>query len=90
MIDLRLSEEVLEAIPSTKEEMVRYLLPFVDAAIVDYEQSLRRRVPGSLGGPLDKHEKSILRDFMLDRLMRNVLSDETNPRYATLHESPGR
>lgn len=92
MLDVRLPEEVLEGLPSTKDEMVRYLLPFVDSAIVDYEQSLRRRVPGSMGMPLDRHEKSILRDFMMDRLLRNVLHEDTNPARlsATLHETTSR
>ena len=88
MIDIRLPEEILEAIPSSKEEMVRYLLPFVDVAIDDYEKGLRLRVRGVMGGPLDKHEKSILRDFMLYRLMRNV-QDDVNAHPPLLHETPG-
>lgn len=80
MIDVKLTEEILESLPSSKDAMIRYLVPFVDETIGDYEQSLRRRVPGSLGGALDKHEKTILRDFMLDRLMRNVLrGDPSSP-----------
>jgi len=77
MIEVRLPIEVLESLPSTKEDMIRHVLPYVDAAITDYEQSLRRRVSGSLGAALDRHEKSILRDFMLDRLLRNVFHEET-------------
>lgn len=76
MIEVRLPIEVLESLPSTKEDMIRHVIPYVDAAISDYEQSLRRRVPGPLGSALDRHEKSILRDFMLDRLLRNVLQGE--------------
>jgi len=76
MIDVRLPEEVLENMPSTKEGMVQHLLPTVEAAISDYEKSLRRRVPGVLGGALDRHEKSILRDFLLDRILRNALAEE--------------
>ena len=91
MIDVRLPEEVLEGLPSTKEAMVQYLVPFVDQAIVDYELSLRRRVPGALGSSLARHEKAILRDFVLDRLMRNVLQEDTNSaRFETLHEGPAR
>jgi len=89
MIDVRLPEEVLEGLPAGKDEMVRYLVPYIDAAIAEYEQSLRRRVTGSLGGPLDRHEKSILRDFMLDRILRNVIQEDPRP-VDVLHEGPFR
>lgn len=91
MLDIRLPEEAAEALPSSKEDMVRYLLPFVDAAIADYELSLRRRVPGTLGGNISKYEQSLLRDFLLDKLMGNVLNgDSTSPRLPVIHEMPSR
>ena len=79
MLDVRLPEEVLERLPSTKDEMVRYLLPFADEAISEYEKSLAHRVKGVLGGALARHERAMLRDFILDRLMNRVLREETYP-----------
>lgn len=78
MIDVRLPEEVLENMPATKEGMVQHLLPAVEEEISDYEKNLRRRVPGILGSALDRHEKSILRDFLLDRILRNALTEGPN------------
>lgn len=76
MIEVRPPEELFETMPSSKAGMVQHLLPSIEETISEYEKSLRRRVPGALGGALDRHEKSILRDFLLDRILRNALAEE--------------
>lgn len=65
-IEIKLSEDTLENIPSNKEGMIRYLAKHFDTVIDDYNIRLRNRVSGSLGDPLSSYERAILKDFLID------------------------
>lgn len=65
-LELKLPEEIIESVPSNKEEMVKYLARYFDEAIDKYDTRLQKRVGGVFGVPLSRYEKSLLKDFLID------------------------
>lgn len=65
-LEIRLPEEVLENMPSGKEEMVKYLAKYFDAVIDNYDNRFQKRVQGPMAGPLTRYEKAILKDFLIE------------------------
>ncbi len=72
-LSIKLPDEVMESLPTDRSQLVAQLSRLVDEEISDYEQDFRRRVQGTMGGPLSRYEKSILRDFILDRILGKEL-----------------
>lgn len=71
-IELKLPDEVLENVPSRKDEMVRYLAQYFDGVIEKYEVRFQKRVQGVMAGPLSRYEKSILKDFLIEMAIGNI------------------
>lgn len=78
MIDIRLPEEILDNLPSGKDDLVRHLMPSIEEAISEYEKGLRRRVSGLLGDSLSRYEKAMLRDFLFSFILKNAMVEETH------------
>ncbi len=72
-LSIKLPDEVMESLPTNRSELVACLSRLVDEEISDYERDFQRRVQGTMGGPLSRYEKSILRDFILDRILGKEL-----------------
>jgi hypothetical protein len=75
LLEIKLPEHVLEHLPSDKTEMVAYLSKYADEVLRQYEARFQRRVSGTMGGPLSRYEKSLLRDFVLDMILGKELRD---------------
>ncbi len=72
-LEIKLPDEVMEKLPSDRAKLISCLSSLVDEEIADYEHDFQRRVQGTMGGPLSRYEKSILRDFILDRILGKEL-----------------
>ncbi len=79
--ELKLPSDILESIPSGREDMIRFLAKYFDGVIDEYDVRFQRRVGGVLGGPLSKYEKSILKDFLIDAVLGKL---EEPPRLAAV------
>jgi hypothetical protein len=80
---LRLPDDVLAQVPSSKNEMLEYLSRYVDSQMLaQYEEDFRRRVSGALGAPFARHEQVLLRDFSMWLLLGELKS--------RLEESPAK
>lgn len=72
-LEFKLPDEVLENVPSSsKEEMVRYLATYFDSVIEDYNVRLQKRATGAFGQPLSRYERSLLKDFLIDRTIGRI------------------
>ena len=71
-IELKLPDEVLENVPSGKDEMIKYLAKYFDVVIDKYDIRFQKRVQGVMGGPLSRYEKSILKDFLIEMAVGNI------------------
>lgn len=71
-LELKLPEDILENIPSGKDEMVKYLAHYFDKVIDHYDGRFQKRVQGAMGGPLSRYEKAILKDFLIEMTMGNL------------------
>lgn len=71
-LELKLPDDVLESIPSSKEDMVKYLSQYFESVIDQYNSRFQKRVQGAFGGPLSKYERSILKDFLIDVTIGNL------------------
>lgn len=69
LLELRLPDEVMDNIPSGREEMVRYLSTYFDSVIEKYDVRFQKRVSGPMGGALSKYEKAVLKDFLIDQVI---------------------
>jgi hypothetical protein len=82
-LEIKLPDEVMEKLPAGKSELVTFLSRLVDDEIADYEQDFQRRVQGVMGASLSRYEKSMLKDFILDRVLgkelRKHLEEPTQP-----------
>ncbi len=78
-IEIKLSEDVLESIPSNKEGMIRYLAKCFDSVIDNYNIRLRERVSGSLGSPLSSYERAIIKDFLIDVTLGKLQQPSPEP-----------
>lgn len=78
-IEIKLSEDTLDNLPSNKEGMIRFLAKHFDAVIDDYNIRLRERVSGSLGGPLSSYERAIIKDFLIDVTLGKLHQPPTEP-----------
>jgi hypothetical protein len=68
--ELKLPSDILENIPPSHEDMIRFLAKYFDGVIADYDGRFQKRVGGGpMGGPLSKYEKSILKDFLIDAVL---------------------
>lgn len=67
--ELKLPPEVLEGIPSGRDEMIHYLSKYFDGVIEKYDSRFQKRVSGAFGGALSRYEKSILKDFLIDAII---------------------
>lgn len=76
-IELKLPDDVMENIPSGKREMLEYLSKQFDEVIADYDSSLQRRVPGVLGQPISRYERSLLKDFLIDMTIGKILKESS-------------
>ena len=65
-LEFKLPEDVLENIPSGKQDLINHLAKYFETVIDRYDLRFQKRVAGPLGAPLSRYEKSILRDFLLD------------------------
>ena len=75
-LELRLPDEVMENIPAGKTALLSHLSSYLDEAISRYEDRLRARVPGMLGQPLSRYEKTLLKDFLLDLTVGKMHASE--------------
>jgi len=71
-LELKLPEEILENMPSGREEMVKYLARYFDTVIDNYDNRFQKRVRGPLAGPLTRYEKAILKDFLIEMTIGNL------------------
>lgn len=81
-IEIKLSEDTLESLPSSKEGMIRYLAKHFDTVIDDYNIRLRERVAGSLGSPLSSYERAIIKDFLIDVTLGKLHQPSPEPAVA--------
>lgn len=70
--ELKLPEDVLENVPTGKDEMLKYLAKYFDSIIDKYDTRFQQRVMGAMGGPLSRYEKSILKDFLIDAALGHI------------------
>ena len=77
-LELKLPTEVLDNIPSRKEDMVQYLAKYFDGIIAKYDVSFQKRVHGVMGGPLSRYEKSILKDFLIEMAVGNIEQEQAS------------
>ena len=75
LLEIKLPDHVMEHLPSDKAEMIAHLSKHVDEVIRQYEISVQKRISGTMGGPLSRYEKSLLRDFILDRILGKELRE---------------
>jgi len=75
LLEIKLPDHMLEHLPSDKTEMVAYLSKYTDEVLHQYETRFQRRVPGTMGGPLSRYEKSLLKDFVLDMILGKELRE---------------
>jgi hypothetical protein len=79
LLEIKLPDHVMEHLPSDRSEMILRLSKHVDEVIRQYGISIQNRVPGTMGGPLSRYEKSLLKDFILDMVLgkdlRNALEE---------------
>jgi hypothetical protein len=78
-LEFKIPEEILEAMPSGKEAMIRYLAQYFDRVVEKYETRLQGRATGIMGKPLSRYEKSMLKDFLIDTALGRL---EELPRMA--------
>lgn len=71
LIEIKLPEELMETLPSDREQLKQRLSEHFDKVIAEYESNFVQQVAGLLGGRLSRFEKANLKDF----LMRTVLPD---------------
>lgn len=71
-LELKLPEDVLESIPPSREDMIKYLSQYFDSIIDQYNIRFQKRVQGAFSGPLSKYERSILKDFLIDVTIGNL------------------
>lgn len=81
MLEIKLPDHVLENLPKDRAQMLEYLTRYADDVIRQYEERFQSRVQGTMGGPLSRYEKSLLRDFILDMILgkklRGALEEQT-------------
>lgn len=71
LIDIKLPDEVMDNLPDDFHQMVTYLSGHLDKVVSEYELNFSTNVRGTLGGPLSRFERSLLKDF----LFRMVLGE---------------
>jgi hypothetical protein len=76
LLEIKLPDHVMENLPSDKAGMIVHLSKHVDEVIRQYETSIQKRVSGTMGGPLSRYEKSLLRDFILDMVLGKKLRED--------------
>ncbi len=77
-LELKLPTEVLDNIPSSKEDMVLYLAKYFDGVISKYDVTFQKRVHGVMGGPLSRYEKSLLKDFLIAMTIGNIEQEQAS------------
>jgi hypothetical protein len=71
-LELKLPDDVMESIPSDRQEMIRHLAKYFDTVIDKYDARFQKRVSGAFGSPLSKYEKAILKDFLIDQTLGRI------------------
>lgn len=76
LLEIKLSDEIMENLPSDKAGMIQYLSKHFDEVLRKYDEDFQRRVPGMLGAPLSRYEKSLLKDFLLSAVLGRELKEQ--------------
>ncbi len=81
--ELKLPSDILESIPPSRDDMIRFLAKYFDGVISEYDGRFQRRMGGGpLGGPLSKYERSVIKDFLIDAMLGK--QEEEPPRLAAV------
>ena len=66
-VQLVLPDEVLDNLPKDRADWIKYLVGFFESGVlIPYEESLKKRQQGVMGGPLSKYEKTGYTDLLID------------------------
>lgn len=66
LLEIRLPDEVMQSLPGDKPAMLECLTKHFEQVVEAYQVRFQKRVPGALGEPLSRYEKSMLMDFLLE------------------------
>ena len=80
-VKITLPEEVMEHMPADRRGMIEYLSRLFDEEADEYSSSIQRRAGAPLNGPLSRYERSLIKDYLLDKIVNaNHYDEETQDR----------
>ena len=79
LVKITLPDEVMERMPQNKEGIIAYLSRYFEDEVNEYSSELQRQAPAPFNQPLNRYERSLVKDYLMRKTLGALLHAGETP-----------
>jgi hypothetical protein len=73
LVKITLPDEIMERMPQDKEGIITFLSRYFEDEVNDYSSELQRQAPSPFNQPLNRYERSLVKDYLMRKTLGALL-----------------